>query len=103
MIISFRIGTPDSDNRASLEYKLTKRNNRLKLNRVQSRIRFNQTLPDELENTCQMFDSYLNSLMDDFETPKLIKEKFYGNEELSLKEEKGIFKWDEKITNDLDF
>ena len=50
-----------------------------------------------------MFDSYLNSLMDDFETPKLIKERFYGNEELSLKEEKGIFKWDEKTTNNLDF
>ena len=103
MIISFRIGTPDSDNRASLEYKLTNKNKRLKLNRVQSRIRFNQTLPDELENICQMFDSHLNSLMDDFETPKLIKERFYGNEELSLKETKGIFKWDEKITNDLDF
>jgi hypothetical protein len=103
MIISFRIGTPESDNRASLEYKLTNKNKRLKLNRVQSRIRFNQTLPDELENICQMFDSHLNSLMDDFETPKLIKERFYGNEELSLKEEKGIFKWEMKKTTDLLF
>lgn len=103
MIISFRIGEPDSDDRASLEYKLTKRNNRLRLNRVQSRIRFNQSLPDELENVCQMFDSYLNSLMDDFETPKLIKERFYGNEELSLQEENGVFTWSEKIINDLPF
>jgi hypothetical protein len=58
---------------------LTKRNNRLKLNRVQSKIRFNQTLPDDLEITCQVYDSYLNTLMSDFNPPKLIKDKFYGS------------------------
>jgi len=104
MIISFRIGSPDSDNRASLEYRLTKRNNRLRLNRVQSKVRFNQPLPNELEIACEMFDGYLNGIMDEFETPKLIKERFYGNEELSLKEEKnGSFTWTDKITNDLPF
>lgn len=102
-IISFRIGNPESDNRASLEYKLTKRNNRLKLNRVQSKIRFNQVLPDELEITCQVFDNYLNTLMDDFKTPKLIKEKVYGNEEFSLYEENNSFIWEKRKTTDLPF
>jgi hypothetical protein len=102
-IISFRIGNPESDNRASLEYKLTKINNRLRLNRIQSKIRFNQALPDELEIACQVFDGYLNILMDNFKTPKLIKEKVYGNEEFLLHEENGIFLWEKKKTTDLPF
>ena len=71
-IISFRVGSLESDNRASLEYKLTKINNRLRLNRTQSKIRYNQVLPDELEIACQVFDSYLNTLMDYFKKIKIV-------------------------------
>ena len=102
-IISFRVGSLESDNRASLEYKLTKINNRLRLNRTQSKIRYNQVLPDELEIACQVFDSYLNTLMDNFKKPKLIKEKAYGDEEFSLHEENGSFTWEKNKATDLPF
>jgi hypothetical protein len=82
---------------------LTKINNRLRLNRTQSKIRYNQVLPDELEIACQVFDSYLNTLMDNFKKPKLIKEKAYGDEEFSLHEENGSFTWEKNKATDLPF
>lgn len=102
IIISLRKDDVNSDERATIEYKLSKKLDYVCIERVQSLGRFNGKLSDEWNGALFSLDEMMLSYINDknFDTVKIIKEckngtKFSSN---SSWNEHGKLRWDEQTT-----
>jgi hypothetical protein len=75
IIVSLRKGSPYSEERATIEYRLTKEGDKIKCNRVQSLGRFNSKLDEDWMEPVFNLDEYLLSFVKDkkFKTVMLTK------------------------------
>jgi hypothetical protein len=75
IIVSLRKGSPYSEERATIEYRLMKDGDKIKCDRVQSLGRFNSKLDEQWTEPVFNLDEYLLSFVKDkkFETVKLTK------------------------------
>lgn len=83
VIISLRKDSEDSKERATIEYRIRKKEDVLKLERVQTLGRFNNKLSDKWSVPIKILDENINKLITDkkFELPKLIITYFNGESE----------------------
>lgn len=103
IIISLRKNDVNSDERATIEYKLSKKLNDVCIERVQSLGRFNGKLSDEWNGALFSLDEMMLSYINDknFDTVKIIKECKNGHvfESNSIWSENGKLIWDKQKTN----
>lgn len=73
-IISLREGSPDSDERATIEYFIKKKNDKIVLDRVQSLGRFNKMLETKWFGVLEELDKRIYGLVDNmgFDLPKVV-------------------------------
>jgi hypothetical protein len=104
IIVSLRKGSIDSEDRATVEYQIFKKNNKIDFNRPQSLGRFNTRLDETwtpvLHLLDQRFTQWVNG-KDEFKTVKLEKElmngqKLYSDSEWS---ENGFLNWTYNVIN----
>ncbi len=97
LIISLRKGSPSSEDRATIEYKLSKDGDKIKGQRVQSLGRFNSKLDEHWIEPLFKLDEYVLSFIQDkqFETVKLTKKCANGTflESESYWDESGTLRW----------
>lgn len=103
IIISLRKNDVNSDERATIEYKLSKKLDDVCIERVQSLGRFNGKLSDEWNGALFSLDEMMLSYINDknFDTVKIIKECKNGHvfESNSIWGENGRLIWDKQKTN----
>jgi hypothetical protein len=101
MIISLRKGSLESEDRATIEYRLYKEGDQVKCRRVQSLGKYNSVLSDQWISPLLKLDLkmlyYVND--DRFEPVKITKKCYNGTlfESNSYWDEDGFLKWDNKI------
>jgi hypothetical protein len=97
IIVSLRKGSPYSEERATIEYRLTKEGDKIKCDRVQSLGRFNSKLDEHWMEPVFNLDEYLLSFVKDqnFDTVKLTKKCANGTvlESDSEWDDSGILRW----------
>lgn len=97
LIVSLRKGSPNSDDRATIEYKIEKIIDYIHCERVQSLGRFNSKLDEEWVVPLFKLDEYVLSFVKDeqFDTVKLTKKCFNGTElkSDSYWDEMGTLRW----------
>jgi hypothetical protein len=97
LIISLRKGSPNADDRATIEYKLSNNGNYVVSNRVQSLGRFNSKLDEHWITPLFKLDEHVLSYVKDkkFETVKLTKKCANGTllESDSEWDEFGTLRW----------
>jgi hypothetical protein len=71
LIISLREWSDYSTERATLEYRVSGENNKIKLKRVQSLGRFNQKLSDKWDSVLEELDKNVEKMVEYFELPKV--------------------------------
>jgi hypothetical protein len=97
IIVSLRNGSPFSDDRATIEYRVTKEGDEIKCDRVQSLGRYNSKLNDHWMKPIFNLDNYLLSFVKDqnFDTVKLTKKCANGTVLQSDSEwdDSGVLRW----------
>lgn len=97
LIVSLRKGSKDSDERATIEYNISKDGDKIKCHRVQSLGRFNSKLDEHWMGPLFKLDEYLLSYIKDerFETVKITKKCANGSflESNSQWDERGTLRW----------
>jgi hypothetical protein len=101
VIISLRKGSVDSEDRATIEYLLTKEKDKIKVSRFQTLGKFNKSLTSEWMEIILSLDSQLEKAFNDekFDTIKLTK-TFNNGVELnsnSYWNEEGQLKWENDV------
>jgi hypothetical protein len=97
LIVSLRKGSTDSNERATIEYKISKEGDNIKCHRVQSLGRFNGKLDTEWMEPLFKLDKYLLSYVKDkrFEPVKIIKKCANGSllDSNSEWDNTGVLRW----------
>jgi hypothetical protein len=97
LIVSLRKGSPSSDERATIEYKLSKEGDKIKCHRVQSLGRFNGKLEEHWMGPLFKLDEMLLSYIKDkrFDTVKITKKCANGSslESNSEWDDGGMLRW----------
>ena len=100
VIVSFRKGEEESDSRATIEYKISKEDDKIKIKNVQCLGRFNGSLTSEWDKPIEILNERMNKIVKDkrFETVKLKKVCTNGTELFSDSEWK-----DDKLVWSVEF
>lgn len=97
LIVSLRKGSPNSDDRATIEYQISKDGGKIKCRRVQSLGRFNSKLEEHWVTPIFKLDEYLLSCIKDrrFKTVEITKKCANGSflESSSEWDDSGVLKW----------
>lgn len=100
LIVSLRKGSPSSDERATIEYRISKDGDKIKAHRVQSLGRFNSKLDEQWFEPLFKLDEFVLSFIKDkeFNTVSLTKKCFNGTmlESDSYWDESGNLRWSYK-------
>jgi len=100
IIVSLRKGSPDSDDRATIEYRIFKDGDNIKAQRIQSLGRFNGKLDEQwFEPLFKLDESVLSFIQDkQFDTVRLTKKCFNGTvlESDSYFDHEGTIRWSYK-------
>jgi hypothetical protein len=100
IIVSLRKGSPDSDDRATIEYRIFKDGDNIKAQRIQSLGRFNGQLDEQWFEPLFKLDESVLSFINDkqFDTVRLTKKCFNGTvlESDSYFDQEGTIRWSYK-------